>query len=351
MIRKILFTMLLAVGAFLTAAGQESKTITLDMASGKTSELQKFSCCEVTATLKGSYDNAQVEIKLGNPTTDYNRYNRVVLFNEAYNKKELKAKKYKLDKLLGDKVEKCNNLNGIVYIEPNYDETLFTIRNLKSDTTLKFRLPVYTAVEKNTFLGLFGKKRVLLQCDVVEVSVKVQLVDPIDIELERRYNELVSETSGRTFCPNSQHKTGDNTKKKNEYETKKARLVEDIEDKLEKDMGKGKLNNGLQSLLKKVNDIQFKVVDCGGHPCKLSHKGHGKCTCGTTKTCSYCGKSYKEFLDMIEDIFINSDRKQNLTKNDRNVLDAIEKCVNKSTLKREEGGTKDQVLRALKNLK
>lgn len=344
--------MLLAVGSFLTAAGQESKTITLDMASDKTSELQKFSCCEVTATLSGSYDNAQVEIKLGNTATDYSR---LVLFNEAYNKKELKAKKYKLEKVLGYTVEKCNNLNRVVYIDPNYDEVLFTVRNLKSDTTLKFRLPVYSAVEKNTFLGLFGKKRVLVQCDVVEVSVKVQLADPIVKELEQRYKALVEATDGKTFCPNKQHKTGDNSAKKKEYEKQKSQLAKDIEQKMAEDYGKGRKNYRLENLLENVNSIQFEEKDCKGHPpvpapCPLSHEGHGKCKkCGKAKSCSYCKSSYKQLASTLDKIFARSNRGKNISEKDKAVVSDIRECVNNK--ERKDDGKKSTVINLLNTLK
>lgn len=342
--------MLLAVGAFLTAAGQESKTITLDMASEKTSELQTFSCCEVRATLTGSYDNAQVEIKLGNTATDYHR---LVLFNEAYNKKELKAQKYKLEKVLGDKVEKCNNLNRVAYIDPNDEEVLFTIRNLKSDTTLKFRLPVYSTVEKNTFLGLFGKKRVLVQCDVVEVSVKVQLADPIVKELEQRYEDLKKETDGKTFCPNNQHKTGDNSAKKNEYEKQKSQLAKDIEQKMAEDYGKGRKNYRLEKLLENVNAIQFEVKDCGRHKpdsCPGPHKGHGKCRkCGKAKSCDYCGKSYKQLASTLDKIFARSNRGKNLSEKDKAVVSDIRECVNNK--ERKDDGKKSTVINLLNTLK
>lgn len=343
--------MLLAVGAFLTAAGQESKTIMLDMASDKTSELQKFSCCEVTATLSGSYDNAQVEIKLGNTATDYSR---LVLFNEAYNKKELKAKKYKLEKVLGYTVEKCNNLNRVVYIDPNYDEVLFTVRNLKSDTTLKFRLPVYSAVEKNTFLGLFGKKRVLVQCDVVEVSVKVQLADPIVKELEQRYEDLKKETDGKTFCPNKLHTTGDNSAQKEKYEKQKSQLAKDIEQKMAEDYGKGRKNYRLENLLENVKAIQFEVKDCGRHPdhvrCRLSHKGHGKCEkCGKAKSCSYCKSSYKQLASTLDKIFARSNRGKNISEKDKAVVSDIRECVNNK--ERKDDGKKSTVINLLNTLK
>lgn len=257
-----------AVLAFITTFAFGQETIVLDQDEVKR-EIDDITVLIVKNTSRNSED-LDVSVKVGN-----NSSNDIIFFPKVNNEKEMDAlmKNFKLEKNYksrhGKTIVPCEHLvcNVPLIVSRNEIGNKLVVKgSFKNQQMLT--LPYYIAKSiKNNKYEIFNSKS-----NIAFILEKPSFFD----QFKSKIDSLKDEISGKTFCPNKQHKPSKEEETKSYWENKKNDLKEAISEAYEDKKFSPTQNKELQDSL---GSIKFNERDCGKHkPVKCTI--HKNCICG-----------------------------------------------------------------------
>lgn len=302
--KKQLLTLLLVLIAGMVSAQDDHKSVTLKPGA-EYPETVLTEYCKLYLTANSSYTDKEVNLSVEvENTNDY----YILLFGHAYTEKDLKKQRpsIRFDRTSYGATSrnlltcKGNRDEGIMQIEPSL-KCVLNIDGVHAKGA-KLELPLYVAKHKpKKFLR--KEKYIIMKRAIVTLDIRIESEPEHDETLEQlndRYDKLMADLKGKTFCPRSAHRP-DLERQKEPYTKQIEEMLEEIADVKSTNKWKERTE-----AYKPYKELKEKLTDLRG--LKEYEQWCGSCGSGRptrvgksqSHSCNYCNKSLNEVRRFLE---------------------------------------------------